>query len=262
MTDAPSAGRPSPGFSAPGLCASFHEHGRTDRRADTAADMTTERRAAPAAAAVAPACARCVARAAVLGVAVVVLLVVAAVVPAAGGRCCRSSAPPGRPAWRRVGTLLVYVVRGATADGVAARRAGHLRHRRCAIALLASRRRHPSADAVAGDQASRLAGRGDGRWPRSCWTVARPRARPPRAARCSTSPGVQSMTEPRLLLSARHGASPAASVLTSRRDPWPPRVPGRRGAFYGGLGWLLDRWLGTSLLVAIGILVGADSAST
>ena len=26
---------------------------------------------------------------------------------------------------------------------------------------------------------------------------------------------------------------------------------------YGALGWLADRWLGTSFLVAIGILVGA-----
>jgi ATP synthase protein I len=28
-------------------------------------------------------------------------------------------------------------------------------------------------------------------------------------------------------------------------------------AIYGFLGWLTDRWLGTSFLVAIGILVGA-----
>jgi ATP synthase protein I len=28
-------------------------------------------------------------------------------------------------------------------------------------------------------------------------------------------------------------------------------------AIYGFLGWLADRWLGTSFLVAIGILVGA-----
>ena len=27
--------------------------------------------------------------------------------------------------------------------------------------------------------------------------------------------------------------------------------------FYGGLGWLADRWLGTEFLVAIGILLGA-----
>jgi F0F1-type ATP synthase assembly protein I len=28
-------------------------------------------------------------------------------------------------------------------------------------------------------------------------------------------------------------------------------------AFYGLLGWLADRWLGTSFLVAVGILLGA-----
>lgn len=28
-------------------------------------------------------------------------------------------------------------------------------------------------------------------------------------------------------------------------------------ALYGFLGWLLDRWLGTSFLVAIGVLIGA-----
>lgn len=28
-------------------------------------------------------------------------------------------------------------------------------------------------------------------------------------------------------------------------------------AFYGFLGWLLDRWLDTTFLVAVGILVGA-----
>ena len=29
---------------------------------------------------------------------------------------------------------------------------------------------------------------------------------------------------------------------------------------WGGIGWLLDRWLGTSFLVAVGILVGAAGA--
>ena len=29
---------------------------------------------------------------------------------------------------------------------------------------------------------------------------------------------------------------------------------------WGGIGWLLDRWLGTEFLVAIGILVGAAGA--
>ena len=33
-------------------------------------------------------------------------------------------------------------------------------------------------------------------------------------------------------------------------------------ALYGFLGWLLDRWLGTSFLVAIGVLIGAGSGST
>lgn len=28
-------------------------------------------------------------------------------------------------------------------------------------------------------------------------------------------------------------------------------------AFYGALGWLADQWIGTSFLVAVGILVGA-----
>ncbi|MBA9007714.1 MULTISPECIES: AtpZ/AtpI family protein [Thermomonospora] len=31
-------------------------------------------------------------------------------------------------------------------------------------------------------------------------------------------------------------------------------------AVYGGLGWLLDRWLGTSALLPIGILVGLGLA--
>ena len=29
---------------------------------------------------------------------------------------------------------------------------------------------------------------------------------------------------------------------------------------WGGIGWLLDRWLGTEFLVAVGILVGAAGA--
>jgi F0F1-type ATP synthase assembly protein I len=29
---------------------------------------------------------------------------------------------------------------------------------------------------------------------------------------------------------------------------------------YGGIGWLLDRWLGTSLLVLVGVLSGAALA--
>jgi hypothetical protein len=45
---------------------------------------------------------------------------------------------------------------------------------------------------------------------------------------------------------------------TPRRDPWRSfgyLVAGV--AFYGAVGWGLDRWLGTSFLVAVGILVGA-----
>jgi ATP synthase protein I len=31
-------------------------------------------------------------------------------------------------------------------------------------------------------------------------------------------------------------------------------------AFYGGLGWLLDRWLDTSFLLPVGLLVGIGLA--
>ena len=55
----------------------------------------------------------------------------------------------------------------------------------------------------------------------------------------------------------------------------PPREPPGRGAdvvwsiigtlvagvlAWGGIGWLLDRWLGTSFLVAVGIIVGMAGA--
>jgi F0F1-type ATP synthase assembly protein I len=41
-------------------------------------------------------------------------------------------------------------------------------------------------------------------------------------------------------------------------DPWHAFSYLVSGVFlYGGLGWLADRWLGTSFLVAIGILIGA-----
>jgi F0F1-type ATP synthase assembly protein I len=58
-------------------------------------------------------------------------------------------------------------------------------------------------------------------------------------------------------------------------DSGPPREPPARGAemvwsiigtliagvlAWGGIGWLLDRWLGTRYLVAIGILVGMAGA--
>jgi F0F1-type ATP synthase assembly protein I len=41
-------------------------------------------------------------------------------------------------------------------------------------------------------------------------------------------------------------------------DPWQAFAYLVAGvAFYGLLGWLADRWLGTSFLVAVGILLGA-----
>lgn len=41
-------------------------------------------------------------------------------------------------------------------------------------------------------------------------------------------------------------------------DPWHAYGYLMAGVlFYGALGWLADRWLGTSFLVAIGILIGA-----
>ncbi len=58
-------------------------------------------------------------------------------------------------------------------------------------------------------------------------------------------------------------------------DSEPPREPPGRGAdvvwsiigtlvagvlAWGGIGWLLDQWLGTRFLVAIGIIVGMAGA--
>ncbi|HEV8425344.1 MAG TPA: AtpZ/AtpI family protein [Actinomycetes bacterium] len=58
-------------------------------------------------------------------------------------------------------------------------------------------------------------------------------------------------------------------------EPRGPKEPSGRGAdviwsiigtliagvlAWGGIGWLLDRWLGTRFLVAIGVLVGAAGA--
>lgn len=54
---------------------------------------------------------------------------------------------------------------------------------------------------------------------------------------------------------------PSASTRTGEPthvDPW--RTVGQLTAgvlFYGFLGWLADRWLDTSFLVAVGIVVGA-----
>lgn len=49
-----------------------------------------------------------------------------------------------------------------------------------------------------------------------------------------------------------------ATPDSPRRDPWRSfgyLVAGV--AFYGAVGWGLDRWLGTRFLVAVGIIVGA-----
>ncbi len=49
-----------------------------------------------------------------------------------------------------------------------------------------------------------------------------------------------------------------SSPQTPSSDPW--RAFGYLVAgvgFYGVLGWLLDRWLGTTFLVAVGIVMGA-----
>lgn len=44
----------------------------------------------------------------------------------------------------------------------------------------------------------------------------------------------------------------------SKGDPWHAFGYLVAGVLmYGGLGWLVDRWLGTSFLVVIGILLGA-----
>ena len=58
-------------------------------------------------------------------------------------------------------------------------------------------------------------------------------------------------------------------------DPGPPGEPPGRGAdvvwsiigtlvagvlAWGGIGWLLDRWLGTRYLVAVGVVVGMAGA--
>ena len=51
---------------------------------------------------------------------------------------------------------------------------------------------------------------------------------------------------------------PASPDDSPSGDPWHAFGYVVSGvAVYGALGWLADRWLGTSFLVAIGILVGA-----
>ncbi|NHC23270.1 AtpZ/AtpI family protein [Nocardioides sp. IC4_145] len=51
---------------------------------------------------------------------------------------------------------------------------------------------------------------------------------------------------------------PAAPEDTPHGDPWQAFSQIVAGVLlYGGAGWLADRWLGTSYLVAIGIVIGA-----
>jgi ATP synthase protein I len=57
---------------------------------------------------------------------------------------------------------------------------------------------------------------------------------------------------------ARQLPPPAGADESPRGDPW--NVVGyivSGVAFYGLAGWALDRWLGTTFIVAIGILIGA-----
>ncbi|KRF30382.1 AtpZ/AtpI family protein [Nocardioides sp. Soil805] len=57
---------------------------------------------------------------------------------------------------------------------------------------------------------------------------------------------------------ARENSPPAGPDDSPKGDPWHAFGYIVSGvAVYGLVGWLLDRWLGTAFLVAIGILVGA-----
>lgn len=57
---------------------------------------------------------------------------------------------------------------------------------------------------------------------------------------------------------SQQGPTAASPEDRPRGDPWHAFGYIVSGvAFYGFLGWLLDRWLGTGFLVAIGILIGA-----
>lgn len=55
-----------------------------------------------------------------------------------------------------------------------------------------------------------------------------------------------------------HGSQAASDSEKSKGDPWHAFGYLTAGVgLYGFLGWLADRWLGTSFLVVIGILLGA-----
>lgn len=59
-------------------------------------------------------------------------------------------------------------------------------------------------------------------------------------------------------MSQQKPASASSDDDSPRGDPWHAFGYIVSGvAVYGAIGWLVDRWLGTSFLVAIGILLGA-----
>jgi F0F1-type ATP synthase assembly protein I len=59
-------------------------------------------------------------------------------------------------------------------------------------------------------------------------------------------------------MSQQNPASASSDDDSPKGDPWHAFGYIVSGvAVYGALGWLADRWLGTSYLVAIGILLGA-----
>lgn len=55
-----------------------------------------------------------------------------------------------------------------------------------------------------------------------------------------------------------HAARETPTTLRAQGDPWQAfgYIVGGVG-FYGGVGYLLDRWWGTSFMVVVGILTGA-----
>lgn len=57
---------------------------------------------------------------------------------------------------------------------------------------------------------------------------------------------------------SQHSPPPASGDDRPKGDPWHAFGYVVSGVvFYGLLGWLADRWLGTSYVVALGIVVGA-----
>jgi ATP synthase protein I len=57
---------------------------------------------------------------------------------------------------------------------------------------------------------------------------------------------------------AQHRPPSPGSGESSHSDPWQAFSYLVAGVVvYGGIGWLIDRWLGTSWIVGLGIVVGA-----